>query len=408
MKSIRQLGDRAANLAKARMEQGFEGMYTAALTSPRMVLVVCLIIAGMLGQVGLSFQDQIDDDVEIFLPDDAESTDLLLEVREEWSTDIAIIYIQTDNARLGQGLGDNISDEAILREISWVEGDDENKNSGATSRGIDWNKNDRGREDGILWILSPAQLIKEANSADGRFNNSMCEHGVQSRIPVSFDCDLPGGGAYAIPDQDRIDALVDNLGGAFTAMVRDTNDLDPTYDSDEDGDPTNDLDGDGVWDTAAIVIGLNHDLNRTDFNDFAELLQHVQNVIDDRPADLDSTDMTVTGLTKVLEDVSNEIYDDLLNMLPSLCCSPSAYHRTASVGQSRHHHGIAHRDGPLGDLRHHGAPEPDLDADDRRDLPHPHRIGRGLCPAHGEPRRGATAPPHRRRAQRKHAPSKAR
>ncbi|MEC8311800.1 MAG: hypothetical protein VXZ64_03115, partial [Candidatus Thermoplasmatota archaeon] len=100
VKSIRQLGDRAANLAKARMEQGFEGMYTAALTSPRMVLVVCLIIAGMLGQVGLSFQDQIDDDVEIFLPDDAESTDLLLEVREEWSTDIAIVYIQTDNARL--------------------------------------------------------------------------------------------------------------------------------------------------------------------------------------------------------------------------------------------------------------------------------------------------------------------
>ena len=62
VKSIRQLGDRAASLAKDRMEQGFEGMYTAALTSPRMVLVVCLIIAGMLGQVGLSFQDQIDDD----------------------------------------------------------------------------------------------------------------------------------------------------------------------------------------------------------------------------------------------------------------------------------------------------------------------------------------------------------
>ena len=72
-------------------------------------------------------------------------------------------------------------------------------------------------------------------------------------------------------DQDRIDALVDNLGGAFTAMVRDTNDLDPTFDSDQDGDPTNDMDGDGIWDTAAIVIGLNHDLNRTEFNDFAEL-----------------------------------------------------------------------------------------------------------------------------------------
>ena len=211
VKSIRQLGDRAANLAAAgwsRVSRNVHGRVDlAAHGAGRVPHHRRYARTG-----GLSFQDQIDDDVEIFLPDDAESTDLLLEVREEWSTDIAIIYIQTDNARLGQGLGDNISDEAILREISWVEGDDENKNSGATSRGIDWNKNDRGREDGILWILSPAQLIKEANSADGRFNNSMCEHGVQSRIPVSFDCDLPGGGAYAIPDQDRIDALVDNPG----------------------------------------------------------------------------------------------------------------------------------------------------------------------------------------------------
>ena len=27
------------------------------------------------------------------------------------------------------------------------------------------------RNDGVLWIISPAQIIKEINSADGRFNN---------------------------------------------------------------------------------------------------------------------------------------------------------------------------------------------------------------------------------------------
>ena len=42
----------------------------------------------------MDFQSQIDDDVEIFLPDGAPSTDLLLEVREEWSTDITVIYIK--------------------------------------------------------------------------------------------------------------------------------------------------------------------------------------------------------------------------------------------------------------------------------------------------------------------------
>ena len=154
----------------------------------------------MLGNVGLSFQEQIDDDVEIFLPDDAESTDLLLEVREEWSTDLAIIYVQTSNAALGGGRGENISDEAILREMSWVEGDADNADGGARSRGIDWSKTDHGRDDGILWILSPAQDIKEDNSADGRFHRSACNHGINTRLPLTLDCDvIPGHLADFIP-----------------------------------------------------------------------------------------------------------------------------------------------------------------------------------------------------------------
>ena len=317
VKAARWATEAWARRAVNKAEHGVEGMYNAALTSPRMLLAVCIIVAAVLGNVGLSFQEQIDDDVEIFLPDDAESTDLLLEVREEWSTDLAIIYVQTSNAALGGGRGENISDEAILREMSWVEGDADNADGGARSRGIDWSKTDHGRDDGILWILSPAQVIKEANSADGRFNRSACNHGINTRLPLTLDCDvIPGGGDYVIPDQDRIDALIENLGGAFTSMVRDTNDNDPTVDSDGDGDPTNDADGDGVWDTAAIVVGLNHDLERTEFRDFEALLAHVQDVIDERPDGLRATEMTVTGLTKVLADISDAIYQDLLTMLP--------------------------------------------------------------------------------------------
>ena len=99
--------------ARKRTEQ----LYRTVLASPAVFIILLIVIAAFLGQRGLDFQSQIEDDVEIFLPDGAESTDLLLEVREEWSTDIAVIYIQTDNARLGGGLGDNITDEAILREI---------------------------------------------------------------------------------------------------------------------------------------------------------------------------------------------------------------------------------------------------------------------------------------------------
>ena len=128
--------------------------------------------------------------------------------RKEWSTDIAIIYIQTPNAFSTNSV-ENITSESYLREISWVEGDDHNIGGDSTGRGIDYDKIDHGENDGVMWIISPAQVIKEINSADGRFNNSMCEHGINTRIPIQIDCNLPGGGEYAIPDQTRIDQIIE-------------------------------------------------------------------------------------------------------------------------------------------------------------------------------------------------------
>ena len=306
--------------ARKRTEQ----MYRTVLASPAIFVMLLVVIAAFLGQRGLDFQNQIEDDVEIFLPDGAESTDLLLEVREEWSTDIAVIYIQTDNARLGGGLGDNITDEKILLEISWVEGDDKNTEGSFTGRGMDHDKEDYGTKDGVLWIISPAQLIKEINSSDGRFNEAMCVHGVNSRLPVDINCtgdDDSGtptpfeGGGYAIPDQQTIDQIIANSSGSFEALIKDTNDNDLSVDSDGDGDPTNDMDGDGIWDTTAIIVGMRSDVPEQ-WGEFDQLLEHFDDIIDNRPMNYQSTNMTVTGLTKTLEDVSDAIYDDLIKMMP--------------------------------------------------------------------------------------------
>ena len=61
---------------------------------------------------------------------------------------------------------------------------------------------------------------------------------------------------------------------------------------------------------------MHHDPTEADFVDFSDLHKHFQDVIDDRPSDLQNTEMTVTGLTKVLEDISDAIYEDLLKILP--------------------------------------------------------------------------------------------
>ena len=291
-----------------KTNQTLDKVYENVLTSPASVVVLLIIVATFFAQQGMSFQSQIDDDVEIFLPDGAPSTELLLEVREEWSTDITVIYIKSNNA--DPAIDDNgnpewikgdanITDKAVLDVISWVEGDANNVGGDTKSRGIDYDKNDNGRNDGVLWIISPAQIIKEINSADGRFNNSMCKHGVNTRIPL-FDlpCDsLPGGGEYIIPDQERIDTIIEQSNGSFDTLIKDTN-------------------GDGIWDTTAIIVGMNQNFEEIeDFNNFEELLSHFEQVVDNRP-NSDITVMTVTGLTKVLEDISDAIYEDLLMILP--------------------------------------------------------------------------------------------
>lgn len=334
--ALREAFDKMAHSLKSSLTQRLENLYSTVLASPGTVLLLFVVISAVFAQQGLVFQQQIDDDVEIFLPDGASSTELLLEVRTEWSTDLAVIYIQTANA-FNPNDNTNITDEAILNEISWIEGDDRNIGGDSTGRGMDFDKDDHGRKDGVLWIISPAQVIKEINSADGRFNQSLCVHGVNNRLPVALDCNmLPPGGEYAIPSQDRIDQIIEESNGAFETLIKDTNDMDPTVDSDGDGNYTNDMDGDGIWDTTAIVVGMHHDPSVTgDWEDFSELLKHFQDIIDDRPSEYRSTEMTVTGLTKVLEDISDAIYEDLLMILPwsvfFTILVITALHRSAKV-----------------------------------------------------------------------------
>ena len=239
----------------------------------------------------------------------------LLEVREEWSTDVAFIYIKTPNAEDPDIFGSdyNVTSQSILHEISWIEGDDERRPPGIKQNGLDWNKEDHGKEDGVLWIISIAQVIKEVNSSNVRFNEAMCRHVAENRTDGVFGnyCAPIGNnngfgqGLYAIPDQqERIDEIVNQSNGSLGALAKDTN-------------------GDGVWDTTAVLVGMisANQINQTGiWNDYKEFFTHIDEVIaeDNRPIQYSTNqlNMTQTGLSKILEDVSDAIYLDLLNMMP--------------------------------------------------------------------------------------------
>ena len=315
-------------------------LYSRIIQAPAFILIILLISSAVMGNLAKDFQQQINGDVEVYLPDGANSTDLLLEVREQWSTDIVLLYIHTNNAIDGQNRGnENVTDVNILTQISWIEGDDMNSNAGGYKHGLDRNKSDRGVEDGVVWILSPSQIIKEANSSAKRFNCAMEKYQIPNldpnQCPVTEQSPYDG---YSIPDdQDVIDNFVESAGPLLSNFVRDTNE-------------------DGIWDTAVVVMGIRFDMEGTDINarpdpkgktdenpsgqikDHKAFIEHTQELLDscglplcvrqytEPLSSINETRMqsilprdaiTITGLTPVLHDVSEAVYDELIEvMLP--------------------------------------------------------------------------------------------
>ena len=127
-----------------------------------------------------------------------------------------ILYVQTNNAATASGErgSENITDQDILRQISWIEGDDLTFDLGGYRSGLDRYKDDRGTMDGVVWVLSPAQIIKEANSSSYRFNCALERYalptGQQESCTVASLNPYTG---YSIPQgsgaQERIDEYVE-------------------------------------------------------------------------------------------------------------------------------------------------------------------------------------------------------
>mgnify|MGYP001806875325 FL=1 len=350
-----QLVDDAADIANSFSRRLTELSYSAILRSPGILVALLLLVTAVVGQYATQFQQQIDGDLEIYLPDNADSTELLIEVREDWSTDVVMIYMQTHNAihDVSQRTDENITSVDVLKQMSWIEGDDASP-GGIYQRGLDWDKSDRGLNDGVIWVLSPAQVIKEANSSSWRFNCAMEKYG----LPTSDDesCTIASLNpyyGYEIPDeQDRIDEFIENAGSLVESMVRDTN-------------------NDGIWDTGVIVMGITFDMSSTDippridpklgpvqdhkaFLEFTEELVHGSTSVEfcdlchvtyERTSTMDPIRLddipprravTVTGITPVLHDISDEIYVQLVEtMLPAslalVALAMIILHRNAKV-----------------------------------------------------------------------------
>ena len=236
-----------------------------------MVIIFIVLIASM----GiLNIRGNIRGDMEVYLPLDEEITDVIEEVREDWTIDILMLYVETNNVK-DRTDETNITDINVLKEMSEIE------------ETLNHQRGDKGVNDTVLFVLSLSTLVKELNSTPSRLTNAILDELLPPEIDNPEYRLLPG--EYAIPNsQDTVDSMFTQIPSeSLSAMVADTN-------------------GDGTFDSAIIIIGMAKDVDQADF------MKKVEGAI----GDLSFCEITATGPIPMTQVVTERTYEEMTRVLP--------------------------------------------------------------------------------------------
>ena len=279
------------------LENGVQIYTNIILKNAFATIAVLSLITVLLLQSALTFEQNMTRDIEVYLPEGEESTEILIEVRQDWATDLIIVYVETGNAKepsiFNDIVVDNITYVPTLKEIALLE---TTIDKYGQSEDLETYQADRGDKDGIIFTLSISTLIKEFNSTTARFIEAT-EGKIFGGLSIEQNDDdtVNQTGTYNIPDdQDRVDQIYDSTSSALQNFAIDTND-------------------DNIIDTAVILFALKYQGENNDASQ-EEMIAKIQEHIDQRYNA--RSDMTQTGLVVVLHEVTARLYDDLLTMLP--------------------------------------------------------------------------------------------
>ncbi|HJO27798.1 MAG: MMPL family transporter [Candidatus Poseidoniia archaeon] len=261
-------------------------------------------------------QANINGAMEVYLPRGSPEEALLFEVREDWSTDIIVIYIETPNAR---DLNDetNITLRSVLIEMDYLERtldfigqiEEEDKPGVVPS--------DAGTIDDIVFSLSISTIIKELHSSNSRAYDALIDNGEEWAAAESGGISLlleeavdgvrdaknlailTGAlGGYEIPSQSDIDDYVEDIPpSVMEKVLRDTN-------------------GDTIWDTAVIVFGISGDA------DPAVVIERTYQAIAGRgeglgrPDGLTYSSMELTGPVPVTQAITERSFHEFWRVFP--------------------------------------------------------------------------------------------
>tara|TARA_Y100000588_G_scaffold96522_1_gene104582 strand:+ start:93 stop:3053 length:2961 start_codon:yes stop_codon:yes gene_type:complete len=295
---------------------------TSLLTrAPVITVTLCLLVTGFFSlhsgvldcREGFDNTDycqeesalNVNGDLEVYLPEGDPVTQQLASVELNWTTNVMVIYVESDKL--------NVTNVPILNEIDAIE------------RALNGVRNDRGSQDNIIYLLSISTVIKEVNSSAGRIAKAafaaIATASGNEELTDDFNdtIDQQEGiiGSYSIPDQQRVDQILDEMPqNALDKLVRDVG-------IDEDGDGVPDIETSGHgWNRAVIIIGIQSDRDRDGVDDFevSELISETQQTIDTIALENNWEDknltMTLTGPVPITSAVTEESFKLFWKVFP--------------------------------------------------------------------------------------------
>ena len=228
------------------------------------VLVFLLLTVYFVTQSGFLDDTRFDDDpnnpalnvngdLEVYLPDGSRVAELIGKVEQDWSTNVMVVYIESDQQ--------NITEQRILQEISFVE-----------NRLNPYLSDD---SDDVIYILSLSTVLKEVNSSAPRIREAIVtelgELGCVSDDPDCFTRSLADeanngfaltdeelGGSYEIPSQNTIDLVVGEMYEDDGSPTAGLNKLARDISGGENGGP------DGLLDRAIMAVAVSENRSAKD------------------------------------------------------------------------------------------------------------------------------------------------
>ena len=254
--------------------------------------------------------------MEVYLPKGSVEEELLLEVREDWSTDIIVIYVETENV-YDMSNKANITSRQVLLEMDYIErtvdpqGQTEEGGAGIVP-------SDGGVYDNVVWSFSISTLIKELHSTNSRVYDALITNsdewaaastdGASSGLAellgqaaaIAKDGAVESGqlNHYEIPSQSEIDSIGQDLPPAvLEKVIRDTN-------------------GDGVWDTAVILFGITSDVPPPIIIDEVDFTMNDRGNGLGRPDGQTYSRMMLTGPVPVTQAITERAFSEFWRVFP--------------------------------------------------------------------------------------------